>query len=310
MFGVSYDGLTAAMTLLHAAPGAQSDQRAGVARRSVDERRRPSLRRAARELRVRVRGVRAGRQESRTRISTSTIYDTYDWYLKLGPLSNINAKYLHGSIPYWNAIVEHPNYDAFWKSEAWVTQIKGSSVPNLNVAGFWDQEDPWGPWQIFRQRREERSGSHQLHGRRTVVSRPWHTPNATASGRSRSADTTPRASSARTSRRRSSATSCTARATKPAWKATMFQTGSNTWRTYAAGRRRCDADESLSARGRHAVVRRAGGRGTDAYREYVSDPANPVPYRAASDLADLSGRRLAALGGRRPAVRRRTVRTC
>ena len=29
-------------------------------------------------------------------------YDTYSWYLELGPLSNINAKYLHGSIPYWN----------------------------------------------------------------------------------------------------------------------------------------------------------------------------------------------------------------
>ena len=41
------------------------------------------------------------------------IYDAYSWYLALGPLSNINAKYLHGSIPYWNDIVAHPDYDAF-----------------------------------------------------------------------------------------------------------------------------------------------------------------------------------------------------
>ena len=42
------------------------------------------------------------------------------------------------------------------------------------------------------------------------------------------------------------------------------------------------------------------------YREYVSDPANPVPYRAASDFADVSGRRLAHVGGRGPAIRRRS----
>src|SRR5207237_213868 len=80
--------------------------------------------------------------------------DTYQWYLDLGPLSNINAKYLHGKIPYWNSTIDHPDYDDFWKKEAWVRQLHASTVPNLNVAGFWDQEDPWGPWQIFRHAEE------------------------------------------------------------------------------------------------------------------------------------------------------------
>ena len=35
-------------------------------------------------------------------------YDTYDWYLKLGSLANVNAKYLHGKIPTWNDFVAHP----------------------------------------------------------------------------------------------------------------------------------------------------------------------------------------------------------
>ncbi|HKB55820.1 MAG TPA: CocE/NonD family hydrolase, partial [Ramlibacter sp.] len=38
-------------------------------------------------------------------------YDTYDWYLALGPLANVNAKYLHGRIPTWNDYVAHPDYD-------------------------------------------------------------------------------------------------------------------------------------------------------------------------------------------------------
>jgi putative CocE/NonD family hydrolase len=40
-------------------------------------------------------------------------YDTYEWYLALGPLSNVNARYLHNRIPTWNDFVEHPDYDAF-----------------------------------------------------------------------------------------------------------------------------------------------------------------------------------------------------
>ena len=39
------------------------------------------------------------------------VYDTYQWYLKLGPLSNINSKFLHERSRYWNSIVEHPDYD-------------------------------------------------------------------------------------------------------------------------------------------------------------------------------------------------------
>ena len=54
-----------------AASGAGRDLGTGVARRSVDERRRPSLRRAARELRVRIRRATSRRTRTRTRTSTS-----------------------------------------------------------------------------------------------------------------------------------------------------------------------------------------------------------------------------------------------
>src|SRR5258707_8865020 len=41
-------------------------------------------------------------------------YDTYEWYLKLGALSNVNPKYFKGKMPTWNDFVKHPNYDDFW----------------------------------------------------------------------------------------------------------------------------------------------------------------------------------------------------
>ena len=73
----------------------------------------------------------------------------YDWYLRLGPLANANAKYIHGTLPTWNDFVEHPNYDAFWKAQAMAYLLKKPTVPNLNVAGWWDQEDFYGPMKIY-----------------------------------------------------------------------------------------------------------------------------------------------------------------
>jgi predicted acyl esterase len=95
-------------------------------------------------------------------------YDTYEWYLNAGPLQTLNDKYLHHSLPYWNDEMAHPNYDDFWKKEAWVNQLPASTVPNLNVAGFWDQEDPWGPWEIFRHAEE-----HDPDSTNFMVAGPW-----------------------------------------------------------------------------------------------------------------------------------------
>ena len=211
MFGVSYDGLTTAMTLLHPHPAlkAISEQASPVDQWMNDDDHRYGALRESYDFEYAV--MEQADKNENTHFDFET-YDTYQWYLDLGPLSNINAKYLHGSIPYWNSIVEHPDYDDFWKKEAWVTQLHASTVPNLNVAGFWDQEDPVGSVADLSSRRRERSPAHQLHRRRSVVPRRVaDARKATASASSRSAGTKLPASSAKISKRRFSATTCTAR---------------------------------------------------------------------------------------------------
>jgi len=86
-------------------------------------------------------------------------YDTFGWYLALGPLSNVNAKYLHGRIPTWNDFVAHPDYDEFWKRQTMIPHIRGVKVPTLSVAGWWDQEDFYGPVRIY-DALEEHDASH------------------------------------------------------------------------------------------------------------------------------------------------------
>ena len=75
-------------------------------------------------------------------------YDTYSWYLSLGALSNANARYFHDKLPTWNDFVEHPNHD-FWKRHAVTTYLAHTTVPILNVAGWYDQEDFVGPTRIY-----------------------------------------------------------------------------------------------------------------------------------------------------------------
>jgi uncharacterized protein len=44
--------------------------------------------------------------------------DQYDFYLRMGPLSNANEKYLKNQNAYWNEIVAHDSYDEYWRSRA------------------------------------------------------------------------------------------------------------------------------------------------------------------------------------------------
>ncbi len=292
IFGVSYDGLTAALTLLHPHPAlkAISEQASPVDQWMNDDDHRYGALRESYDFEY---AVMEQADKNKNTYFTFETYDTYQWYLDLGPLSNINAKYLHGSIPYWNSTVEHPDYDAFWKKEAWVNQLHSSTVPNLNVAGFWDQEDPWGPWQIFRHA-EENDPQHTNF----IVAGPWYhgewwSPKGDTIGLIPFSGH----ETAREFREDIEAPFFRyylhGKGEKPQWQASTFQSGSNTWHTYAAWPPKeanptklyLQADGTLSFSAPVSTPKTAPAAGRVAvqtarpYREYISDPANPVPYR-------------------------------
>ncbi len=280
IYGVSYVGLTAGMALLHPNPAlkAVSEQASPVDQWMNDDMHRYGALRESYGFEYSVM-----EQASKTENTHFDFdkYDTYLWYLNLGPLRNANAKYIHGTIPFWNSIMEHPNYDAFWKKEAWVNQLHASTVPNLNVAGFWDQEDPWGPWQIFRHAKQ-----HDPDHTDYMVSGPWfhgqwQHPKAERIGLIPFGghDT------AREFRENIQAPFFRyylhGEGQKPAWEATTFQAGSNTWHTYSSWppQNEKPTDLYLHADGTLSFTAPARNGSRKQYRQYVSDPANPVPYR-------------------------------
>ena len=181
-------------------------------------------------------------------------------------------------MPYWNSVVSHPDYDDFNKKEAWVRQLHNSPVPNLNVAGFWDQEDPWGPWQIFRH-----SAESDTHHNNYMVAGPWFH----GQWQSEKAERIGRIDygghdTAQEFRHDIEAPFFRyflhGDGERFNWRTKTFQSGSNTWHTYdswpPAGA--TPTKLYLQSNGTLSFSEPVGGK---PYREYVSDPANPVPYR-------------------------------
>lgn len=75
--------------------------------------------------------------------------DGYKFYLDLGPISNINAKYLHNSNLTWNEYMEHGNYDEYWRERDVLPHLGRISQPVLNIAAWFDAEDFRGPLSIY-----------------------------------------------------------------------------------------------------------------------------------------------------------------
>jgi putative CocE/NonD family hydrolase len=278
IYGVSYAGLTAGLTLLgpHPALKALSEQASPVDQWMNDDDHRYGALRLSYSFEYAV--MEQADKNENTHFHFD-IYDTYDWYLKLGPVSNINSRYLHNSLPYWNDTVEHPDYDAFWKREAWVNQLHSSPVPNLNVAGFWDQEDPWGPWKIFRN-----SAENDPQGNNFIVAGPWyHGEWAGQKGEAIGPISFGGHETGREFRENIEAPFFRyylhGKGEKLPWKASTFQSGSNIWRQY-------DSWPPKQAKARNLYLHADGTLSFDApggngaeFVQYVSDPASPVPYR-------------------------------
>lgn len=77
--------------------------------------------------------------------------DGYRFFLDLGPLSNVNRKYFLDQVPEWNAYMEHPDYDDYWRQQNFLPYLKNITLPVLNVAGWFDAEDFYGPLAIYQE---------------------------------------------------------------------------------------------------------------------------------------------------------------
>jgi len=94
--------------------------------------------------------------------------DSYQFFLDIGPLSNVNEKYFEGEIAFWNEMTEHPNYDEFWQSRNILPHLRNIKAAVMVVGGWYDAEDLYGTFKTYRAVEKNNPGIES-----TVVIGPW-----------------------------------------------------------------------------------------------------------------------------------------
>ena len=208
-------------------------------------------------------------------------YDTFEWYLHLGPLSNANRLYLHGTLPTWNNFVAHPNYDEFWKKQAFTPYFKDLTlqVPNLNVGGWWDQEDFYGPLRIYEllERNDKNHYNYLAVG-------PWNHGGWAGGPGNKLGNVEFGSNTGEYFRSKIQATWFAYwlkdEGSQPASKAVTFETGANQWKEWKAWPPRDGvAQRKLYFHEDGKLSFDRPKESAPAFDSYISDPANPVPYR-------------------------------
>ena len=205
--------------------------------------------------------------------------DAYEWYLNLGPLSNADKKYFNGKLPTWTNFVNEPDYSAFWKRQGFAPWLNRVTVPIMNVAGWWDQEDFYGPIKIY-----ELLERHDAAKQNFLVVGPWN-HGGWSRGEGSKLGRIDFGSPTAAYYRSNILVPFFAHYLKGKGKsdrpeALTFRTGVNQWiehnewppkRNVAERRLYFQANRKLSFETPPAA---------EGFDSYVSDPASPVPYRS------------------------------
>ena len=202
--------------------------------------------------------------------------DTYESLLRIGTLQGLDKGYFKGKIPMATALLDHPNHDSFYTDQNWQKALGKTTVPTLNVAGFWDQEDPWGSWQIYA--KQQQNDPDHLS---TMVAGPW--AHGSWQGKMDMLGNIPLGRDTGVEFREQIQTPffrywLHGTGPKPDYRARILQSGSNVWKNYANWPPKGTTATSLYLRADGSLSFDAPPSG-EACRDYISDPANPVPNR-------------------------------
>jgi len=204
----------------------------------------------------------------------------YDFFLDIGPLSNINEQFFHDDVPAWNEFMDNGTYNEYWQNQNALLSLDDITHPVLNVAGWFDAEDFYGPMSIYYTM-EEKNRTNQS----TLVVGPWlHGGWRSMSGAELGCVGFGTATSDTFQNEVQYPFFNHFLRDEGDWEGTeaiVFETGANQWRRF----------EQWPPPGAARTALYFGPNGTlswdapsDAeggtYDQYVSDPAKPVPFSA------------------------------
>ncbi len=203
--------------------------------------------------------------------------DGYDFFLRLGPLPNADAKYLKGDVAFWNETMRHGTYDEFWKARNLRQHLKNIKPAVLTVGGWFDAENLFGALETYK-KIEANSPPAANH----LVMGPWvHGGWSRGKGDSLG----PVKFNAETGEFFRDQMQLPffeyhlkGKGDARLPKAWVFETGTNRWRRQDAWPPQGAVTKSLYFHADGRLSFDPPSADGEAFDEYVSDPARPVPY--------------------------------
>ena len=213
-------------------------------------------------------------------------FDDYDTYMRVGSAGELGKQRGLEQSGFWRKVVEHPNYDSFWQEQAMdkILAKQPLKVPVMLVHSLWDQEDIYGAPAVYKAIEPKDTSNDKVY----LVMGPWHhgqeIQNADRIGAIRWGSDTG------TYFRKNILAPFLAHYLKddaPAMDVApvnAFESGTNTWRRLLSWPAGCTSGCNirptplyLNSGFKASMTTSSAG---DAYDEYISDPAKPVPFRA------------------------------
>lgn len=203
--------------------------------------------------------------------------DAYDFFMNLGSVKNTQADTFFNHKSYiWNEYLEHDTYDDYWKARNIRPYLKDVKPAVMVVGGWFDAEDLYGSLHTYEAIEKQNPGNSNR-----LVMGPW-THGAWAGDNWNKFATYDFKENLSKYYRDSLETPffnyyLKGKGEYHAAEATVYETGTNEWRSFdtwppAAVKQTAyyfGSNKKLSLKKETAA---------NNFDEYISDPANPVPY--------------------------------
>jgi putative CocE/NonD family hydrolase len=217
----------------------------------------------------------------------SNHFDDYDVYMEAVSAGELGHRHGMEQVGFWNKLVAHPAYDAFWREQALdrILAAQPLKVPVMLVHSLWDQEDIYGALAVYKAIKPKDTNNDKVF----LVLGPWHHGQEIGDGSTLGAlnfgsdtgayfrqeilrpfldhylkDDAPKSDVA---------------------TVTAYETGANKWEKLSAWPAGCANGCAIKPTPLYLTSGLKLGftapkTGEASFDEYVSDPAKPVPYRS------------------------------
>jgi len=215
-------------------------------------------------------------EAQKTDVPVESTEDTFDFFLRNVNFAGAAKSAGMTDLPTAKAFLAQPEYTKFWQAMAVESHLTKVEVPTLEVGGWWDQEDMWGP-QAEYAALEPHDKNHEVF----LVLGPWNHGGWVPTTRHLGAVNFGAASGdqyRKTIEAPFFEKYLKDRAGFDLKDTASFRTGVNEWKRYSAWPPKSGfSPAKLYLAGDHGLSFSAPAG--ESKSEYVADPANPVPYR-------------------------------